>query len=228
MRYVAWLAMGGLLASYRGDLPRSSGARPSPEALRSRIPPGSALPSSIVRRGAREQLPSTQEGFDQLWKGHPHVSEPSADVREAHGLPDSMEHTCAIRLSIMLNRINLTITPAKTRAAGITRKPHYSQKTKQYYILSAREMWTYLHKYFRAADRIFPATGKYRSPEEFQQEFASTIQPIIGKRKGIVAFEKLFSYDGTGHVDLFDGETLSDSITWYPCTRLHVWYVVVP
>lgn len=236
MRYAACLAIGLMLTTYRSDLPISSGAesvmeaRFSVEGLLSgfAMPPGSASPPSTIRRRPREQLPSGQEAFDRLWKGHPHVSQASEDVRAAHGLPDSMEHTCAIRLSIMLNNSKLTITPEKTQAAGIKRKPHYSTKTKQYYILSAREIWTYLAKYYRAADIIFPASGKYASAEEFQKEFDSTIKPIISKRKGIVAFEKLFSYDGTGHVDLFDGETLSDSITWYPCTRLHVWYVVVP
>lgn len=223
MRYVAWLAIGVMMTSYRSELPRSSGA--GWEVARA---PGSALPSRTIRRKLKEQLPSGQDGFDLLWKGHPHASQASQDVREAHGLPDSMEHTCAIRISIMLNNTKLTITPEKTQAAGIKRRPHYSQKTKQYYILSAKEMWTYLAKYFRAADLIIPVSSKFKSAEEFQQEFDSTIKPIISQRKGVVAFEKLFSYDGTGHVDLFDGETLSDSTIWYPCTRLHIWYLVVP
>ena len=200
----------------------------SAEELLFQMPPARPRPPSRARRKPREQLPSGQEAYDQMWKGHPHNSQVSEDIREEHGLPDYMSNTCAIRLSIMLNNVNLAITPEKTRAAGIKRSPYYSKKTKQYYILSAQEIWIYLAKYFRAADRIFPASDKYRSPEEFQKEFDSTIKPIISKRKGVVAFEKLFSYDGTGHVDLFDGETLSDSYSWYPCTRLHLWWVVVP
>ena len=118
MRCVAWLVIGGMMALYRGDLPRSSGAGRSAEGRLSQMPPGSASPSRTVRRKLKEQLPSGQDGFDQLWKGHPHASQASQDVREAHGLPDSMEHTCAIRLSIMLNSTRLTITPEKTQAAG--------------------------------------------------------------------------------------------------------------
>ena len=36
----------------------------------------------------------------------------------------------------MLNDIGETITPAKAKAAGIERKPHYSAKSKMYYLLS--------------------------------------------------------------------------------------------
>jgi hypothetical protein len=179
--------------------------------------------------------PMSARHFSHMWEAHPHnyqadqaENTSSDDVLEQHGLPDSFENTCAIRLSIMLNNIGLTITPQKTKAAGITRKPHYSKNTKQHYILSAQEMWTYLEKNFRAADRIFPALGKYKNDKEFQEEFDSTIKPIVRERKGIVAFEKIFSFGGTGHVDIFDGETLSDSNTWYPCNRLHLWYVDVP
>jgi hypothetical protein len=188
----------------------------------------SAAPASSHQRRSGDRLPNDQRGFDRMWAAHPHNTQLSDAIREAHGLPDYMANTCAIRFSIMLNDAHLPITPEKTRRAGLTRRPYYSQKTKQYYILSAKEMWTYLHRYYRAADRIFPVSGTYGDAEEFQKELDSTIKPIIGKRKGIVAFEKIFSYDGTGHVDLFDGETLSDSYTWYPCSRLHVWYVIVP
>jgi hypothetical protein len=73
-----------------------------------------------------------------------------------------------------------------------------------------------------------PASDDHESPEEFQQAFDSTIKPLITGRKGIVALERVFDYDGTGHVDLFDGETLSDSNAWYPAARLHVWYVGKP
>lgn len=186
-------------------------------------------------RRPREQLPSSPQGFDKMWQAHPHDHRVDASqntsneaLLEEHGLPEHMEHTCAIRLSVMLNKIDLPITPSKTKAAGLERRPYYSEKTKQYYILSAREMWTYLGRYYRAPDHIVPASGKHEIPEEFQEAFDSTIKPIISGRKGIVAFERVFDYDGTGHVDLFDGEALSDASTWFPAARLHVWYVVTP
>ena len=59
--------------------------------------------------------------------------------------------------------------------------------------------------------------------------FDSEIKPEISGGKGIVVFEKLLTgYSGTGHTDLFDGESLSDAPRWYPCQRLKIWYVVVP
>ena len=29
-----------------------------------------------------------------------------------------------------------------------------------------------------------------------------------------------------GFTPIFDGKTLSDASEWYPCKRLHLWYVV--
>ena len=227
----AWLAIGAMAAACRLDPPRwqpQAGGPLSGEGLLSLMLPASAPPWASLRRRPRARLPSDVQGFERMWRAHPHVSELSEDIREVHGLPDYLQNTCGVRFSIMLNETGHAITPAKAAAAGLPRRPHYSKKTKQYYIVSAKELLDYLTQTFRPADRTFPASGKYASPEEFEQELESTIKPLIRERKGIVVFEKIFSYDGTGHVDLFDGETLSASTTWYSCTRLHLWYLVVP
>jgi hypothetical protein len=100
----------------------------------------------------------------------------------------------------------LGITPAKPKAAGIARAPHYSKKTKQYYILSAAEMWTYLTKTFRPPDKTFPPRGRYKDADEYADAYESEIKPAIEGKHGIVAFDKIFTYGGTGHVDLFQGE----------------------
>ena len=184
--------------------------------------------------GKKEKLGQGEEAFQQMWDAHPHnymdddsQNTSSEEVREEHGLPDYLENTCAIRLSIMLNATGHTITPQKTKAAGITRAPHYSKKTKQYYIVSAKEMWTYLSKNFRAADVEFPKGGKrFKDETEFQATFESEIRPLIDGKQGIVAFDKIFTYGGTGHVDLFNGEQLSDG-SWYPSQHIMLWYISV-
>jgi len=186
----------------------------------------------------KSKLPEGEEGFEEMWEAHPHnyqddesENTSSEEVREEHGLPSYLANTCAIRLSIMLNKMGegTKITPKKTAAAGLKRKPHYSKKTKGYYIVAASEMWQYLAKHFRKADALFPKSGKWKSSEEFTKAFEegeSPIKDIVGSKKGIVAFEKIYGYSGTGHVDIFDGKTLSDASEWYPCKRLHLWYVV--
>jgi hypothetical protein len=183
--------------------------------------------------GKKEKLGEGEEAFQQMWDAHPHnyqsddaENTSSEEVREEHGLPDYLENTCAIRLSIMLNGSGHTITPAKVKAAGITRAPHYSKKTKQYYIVAAKEMWTYLQKNFRSADVEFPKGKRFKDAEEFQAAFDSEVQPLLAGKQGIVAFDKIFSYGGTGHVDLFNGEQLSDG-SWYPCQHLMLWYISV-
>lgn len=199
--------------------------------------PGQAptLTPGKVRVQKKEKLPKGKEAFEKMWAAHPHnyqedpsENTSSAALLEEVGLPTSW-NTCAIRLSRMLNKIGLRITPAKVKAAGISRPPYYSKKTKEYLILSAKEMWTYLQKNFRKADAIFPGPNKtYKDSEEFQKAFEEQIKPVVKVRKGIVAFEKIFGYSGTGHMDLFDGLKLSDAPDWYPSMRLHLWYVVVP
>lgn len=195
---------------------------------------GGAVQTKSVQ--LKKELPKGEEAFQEMWDAHPHndgygpaEDTSSEEVRGEHGLPAYIDNTCAVRLSIMLNGIGETITPAKTKAAGIERKPHYSPKTKQYYILAAREMWTYLSKYYRAPDVTFPPNGKrYADREEFMTAFEADVKPLLAGKKGIVAFDKIFGYGGTGHVDLFDGEALSDAADWYASQRLMLWYVSVP
>lgn len=198
---------------------------------------GHRVSPSAPRLLKKEKLPSGKEGFERMWDAHPHnyqadstQNTSSDDLAQQHGFPAEW-NTCAIRLSIMLNRIGLTITPEKTKAAGISRNPYYSRKTRQYYILSAKEMLTYLTNNFRKADRVFPAPNKrYRNNAEFMEGFNRDISKVVQSRKGIVMFEGIFTYQGgsRGHVDLFDGLNLSDAPGWYDCERLHLWFVQVP
>jgi hypothetical protein len=181
----------------------------------------------------KEKLPQGKEGFQKMWEAHPHnyqdnpdENTSSADILENLGFPAGW-NTCAIRLSIMLNRLGLKITPEKCRAAGLRRKPMFSKKTKEYYILSAEEMWIYLTKNFRAPDLVLPKTGRYKDSDDFRKAFEDTIRPIIRNKKGIVAFDRIFGYSGSGHMDIFDGEKLSDAPAWYPCQRIRLWYVAV-
>lgn len=187
----------------------------------------------VVQR--KEVLPTGKDQFSQMWDAHPHnyqadesQNQSSADLLEEQGLPDWIGNTCAVRLSTMLNNMGYTITPEKTKAAGMSRPPTYSKKTKQYYILAASEMWNYISKNFRKADQTFPPAGIYKDAESFQAAYDKEIRPIIAERKGVVAFETIFGYSGTGHVDIFSGEALSDAPNWYPCKRLHLWYSVTP
>lgn len=220
------------VATGEADLEREAEGAARSAVVGLRVP-GLAQDRRAVRK--KEKLPKGKEGFEKMWAAHPHSYQDdpsqntgSADLLREVGLPTEW-NTCAIRLSRMLNKIGLRITPAKVKAAGIARAPYYSRKTKEYLILSAKEMWTYLAKNFRKADAIFPAAGKtYKDAEAFKQGFSKDIEPIVKARKGIVAFEKIFGYGGTGHVDLFDGLKLSAAPDWYPCLRVHLWYVVVP
>jgi hypothetical protein len=180
----------------------------------------------------KEKLPTGDKGFEKMWAAHPHnyqedesENTESVDLLESLGF-DTSWNTCATRLSVMLNEMGYTITPAKTKAAGIARRPTYSKKTKQYYIIAASEMWTYLTANFRAPDQVFPARGRFDSAEKFDTAFSSEIQKIVSGKRGIVAFDKLLTgYTGTGHVDLFNGEQLSDANMWYPCQKLRLWYI---
>ncbi len=192
--------------------------------------------SAPVVQHKKGTLPTGDEGFEQMWAAHPHnyqaddaENTSSPDVLDQHGLPASYSNTCAIRISIMFNEIGDPITVAKATGAGIKKERlHYSKKTKKYYILSAKEMWTYLTAHYRKPDVTFPTKGRYADEEKFRDDFEATIKPLLAGKKGIVAFDKVFGYGGTGHVDIFDGETLSNAAGWYSCQRLMLWYVSVP
>jgi hypothetical protein len=215
--------------SSRGAIPGvAAGGGAAQQSASERVYGGGA--SSAVQ--LKKDLPKGDEGFKTMWEAHPHNYQDEEDqnvespaLLDEHGLPQAYENTCAIRLSIMLNNIGETITPAKAKASGMSRKPTYSKKTKQYYILSAAEMWKYLNASFRKADAVFPANGRHKTAEEFDTTFESSIKPAIAGKHGIVAFDKIFGYGGTGHVDLFDGENLSDSSSWYQSQRVQLWYI---
>ena len=104
------------------------------------------------------------------------------------------------------------------------RRPEYSAKTKHYYLLSASEMWTYLTATFRTPDQTFPPKGRYADEVAFQAGLKAEIKPALNGKHGIIAFDKIFGYAGTGHVDLFDGEQLSDGYL-YDSQRVMLWFV---
>lgn len=175
------------------------------------------------------------DDFQKMWDAHPHnghdddTDTASSDLLAKQGFdPDAYSNTCAIRLSIMFNELggDLKITREKAKGAGLDpgRIP-FSKKTGYFYILSAKEMWTYLTKYAGQPAAMWPEDRRYTSEEEFQTAFDDEIEPEVSGKRGIVAFDKIFGFSGTGHVDLFDGMQLSDSARWYPCQQLKVWYV---
>ena len=66
----------------------------------------------------------------------------------------------------------------------------------------------------------------YVSPGEDEGEWMlQQIRDAVAGKKGIVAFDKIFGYSGTGHVDIFNGEQLSDATNWYPARALKIWFV---
>ena len=179
-----------------------------------------------------KQLPMGEAAFSRMWQAHPHNYQDDASqnitseaLRAQHGLPDYITNTCAVRMSIMLNALGETILPANTTNAGIARRPHFRPNSKLYYLLAAQEMWTYLTNHFRRPDHIFPARGIYANEATCAAAFETSVKPILAASKGIVAFEKIFTYDGTGHVDLYDGLRLSDARTWYTCQRYRIWKI---
>ena len=174
--------------------------------------------------------------FDEMWAAHPHNYQDDAtqntasdDLQRDQGWdPEQYSNTCAIRMSIMLNTIGgaYAITPARAAKAGIPRgRLAYSRTKKWYYILAAKEMWTYATTVFGAPHRVWPKNARYRDAGSFDAMFEVHVEPAIQGKRGIVAFEKIFGYRGTGHVDLFNANKLSDSGTWYASQRLMVWFV---
>ncbi len=227
---------GSATASASGPYAAHAGPREHGSQLDLQLKAG-AMSAATAPIQLKPKLPEGEEGFEEMWENHPHnyldddsENTTSDEVREEEGLPSYLENTCAIRMSVMFNKMGdaTRITPAKTKAAGLPRKPFYSKKSKDYYILGASEMWTYIAKRYRKADAVYPKSGRWKNEEEFNKAFEegdNPIKDIIKSKKGIVGMERIFGYGGTGHVDIFDGETLSDG-SWYPCKRLHLWYVV--
>jgi hypothetical protein len=220
-------ASGRVQFSARGVIPAVGSGVTSPTPTASERVYGGGL-----QMKPKESLPKGDEGFKELYDQHPHnyqdddsKNTDSPTVLDENGLPAEYENTCAIRISIMLNGIGQHITPAKVKAAGIKRPPHYSKKTKQFYLLAASEIWTYISNHYRKADMEFPKKGRFKDDEEFQKAFESEIKPAVQGKHGIVAFDKIFTYSGSGHMDLFDGEKLSDSPMWYPSQRVELWFI---
>jgi len=192
----------------------------------------SAAPSGLV---SREETPLPKK-FDQLWAAHPHnyqaddrENTSSEDVNKAAGFdPAAYPNTCAIRMSVMWNKLGgeYKITKAKGAQAGLAPgRVVYSKKQDWYYILSAKEMWTYVSHHFGKPHKTFPKGKRFQTAEECNLAFEKDIKPYIKSRAGIVAFDKIFGYSGTGHVDIFNGETLSDASSWYGCAQVKLWIV---
>ena len=196
--------------------------------------PPAPAPAPAASGGPAGDADQVPEDFEAMWEAHPHnnstdESTSSAQVNEDQGWdPSRYANTCAVRLSVMFNTLggNFKLTRDKAKAAGIDpRRLPYSRKTGWYYILSAREMWTYVEHWGGAPDAQWPVGRRYKTSSDYNKDFDDKIKPEIEGRKGIVAFDKIFGYSGTGHVDIFNGSTLSAASSWYPCKKLKVWYV---
>ena len=204
------------------------------QKLHSIKPNGKADEGTMKDMGLFKYIGKIPAEFDEMWKNHPHndgyggaTDTSSEEVRKEEGLPSYLSNTCAIRLSVMFNGMggNFKISPEKAVKAGIPRKRvFFSKKKKHYYIVSAKEMWNYVDHWMGDGHANFPKSGKYTDDASFQKGWNSDIKKAVSGKKGIVAFKKIFSYSGTGHVDLFDGEKLSDAQNWYPSQRISLWY----
>ena len=193
--------------------------------------------------GAAPPGPSSSEpggglpvDFEKVWAAHPHnyqddweKNTSSADLQKAQGWDaDQYSNTCAIRMSVMFNKLggDYALSRTKAKQAGLDpRRLPYSRKTGWYYILSAKEMWIYMSYWAGKPHAEYPARGRYKDAGEFNKGFDSEIRDEISGKKGIVAFDKIFGYSGTGHVDIFDGQKLSDANEWYPSQALKLWYI---
>jgi len=192
----------------------------------------SPVDAGVVSRVPRQTFPE----LEAMWAAHPHnyqaneeENTSSTEVNESLGWdPYRYENTCAIRMSIMLNELggNYKISRTKAAQAGLDpKRVVYSKKTKSYYILSAREMWEFVTFWFGKPSKQFPASGSYKNEEAFNKAWEDEISAYVSTGKGFVAFQKIFGYSGTGHVDIFDGTSLSDASNWYPSKRLALWLV---
>jgi hypothetical protein len=192
-------------------------------------------PGQAVQMKPRTELPKSED-WEKVWDAHPHnyQSDESQNTsgdqihQDAGWDEGTYANTCAIRVSIMWNKLggDFKITRDKAKLAGIDpKRVVWSKKSSMFYILSAREMWTYMSYWHGAPHQAFPGAGKrFKSAEQFEKAWA-TIQPVVAAKRGIVAFDKIFGYSGTGHVDIFDGEKLSNAASWYPCQELKLWFI---
>lgn len=186
-----------------------------------------------------------EEAFAEMWDKHPHnyQDDPSQntssdDLVEELGMAEgSVPNTCALRMSTMMNRMggDISLTKEMGKEAGLDEMrrgglymPKVDDKEtlseKDRVILSAREMWTYWEKHRGPPDFVWPDDGRFKTAEEAEKG-AEEVEKVASSKKGFVAFDKIFGYSGTGHVDLFDGAKLSDAGKWYPSQRIMLWYV---
>jgi len=188
-------------------------------------------PASLVAEVKKKGLLSD---FEAMWKAHPHNNGSAASVSAAtvntnQGWdPDQYANTCALRISVMLNTLGgeHKITRDKAVAAGIPKgRVFYSSKTKWYYLLAANEMAQYIAHHQGKPSVSFPAGGRFKDADAFEADFDAKIAPAVAGKKGFVFFDRIFGYSGSGHVDLFDGTTLSAASHWYASQALKVWYV---
>ena len=122
--------------------------------------------------------------FEKVWAAHPHnyqddyeQNTSSSDLQKDQGWdPDQYSNTCAIRLSVMFNKLggDHKLSRKKAKQAGIDpRRLPYSRKTGWYYILSAKEMWLYMEHWAGKAHVEFPASGRYKDANAFNKDFDS-------------------------------------------------------
>ncbi|MDY0058996.1 MAG: hypothetical protein RBU45_04240 [Myxococcota bacterium] len=108
---------------------------------------------------SRQALPGD---FEAMWEAHPHnyqedpaENTSSDEVHEELGWKaGTYENTCAMRLSVMFNKLGgeYKIDRTKVEKAGIPKhRAFYSKATNTYLLLSAKEMWTYVSYWFGKA-----------------------------------------------------------------------------
>jgi hypothetical protein len=188
---------------------------------------------------------SGEDDFDAMWEAHPrnnpyggskNVSTPEL-VRQL-GLPEgSVPNTCALRMSTMLNRMggDMTVTSNKGIQAGLHEMragglymPHVRDELQDgkagRVILSAREFWVYLEKHRGKPDYEWPSRGRFTTPEA-AEEGAKHVEDVASSKAGFVAFDKILTYSGTGHVDIFKGKELSAASSWYHSQKYKLWFV---
>lgn len=156
--------------------------------------------------------------FNRMGGGH----ELSQDKGRAAGL-DKMRST-----GLYMPKVNDPKAPKAAQAGAQAGSQAGSQAGAQdtRVILSAKEMWTYLEHKRGRPDLVWPPRNgeRYKTAEEAQQAVGEIKAAVSGK-KGFIAFDKIFGYGGSGHVDLFDGQQLSDG-EFYPAQRTMIWLVV--
>lgn len=202
--------------------------------------------SAIAAKTATLKNLSGEEDFARMWENHPHNYQNEASentdsdslVAQLGMAPGSVPNTCALRMSTMMNRMggNIGLTTGKGKEAGLDKmrqgglympsvKDPETASNQDRVILSAKEMWTYIEKHRGKPDLTWPPRGRFKTQEEAEKG-AQEVEAMVGGKKGFVAFDKIFGYGGTGHIDLFDGTLLSDANSWYPSECIKLWYVV--